>query len=157
MTLDYSIITFIVLGAVIALLLVWIVRLEIKLNNIKAGSSGKRMDEVMSHISHSLNDLHSFKNDAHNRLNQAENKLKSSVRCIETLRFNPFQGTGSGGNQSFASAFVNEEGNGVVISSLYSRDRVSVFSKPLTQFSSPYELFDEEQEVINRAKNTLTR
>jgi len=147
----------IVLGSLIAILVIWIIRLEITLNRLRAGTSGKRMDEVLGHISKALSDLYAFKDEAHTRLGNAENKLTSSIRCIETLRFNPFKGTGSGGNQSFASAFVNERGDGVVLSSIYSRDRVSVFSKPLTQFESEYDLFDEEKEAIKKAKNTLTR
>lgn len=147
----------IVLGSLIAVLVIWIIKLEVTLSRLRAGTSGKRMDEVMGHISKALSELYAFKDETHNRLGDAENKLKSSVRCIETLRFNPFKGTGAGGNQSFASAFVNEKGDGVILSSIYSRDRVSVFSKPLTEFGSEYDLFDEEKEAIRKAKDTLAR
>ncbi|NIT70429.1 DUF4446 family protein, partial [candidate division KSB1 bacterium] len=57
---------------------------------------------------------------------------------VGTVRFNPFKGTGGG--QSFAAAFLSEHGNGVVISTLYSRERVSVFAKPIQSFASEYEL-----------------
>lgn len=154
---DINTTVLIILGVLIALLIVWIIRLEIVLNRLRAGTSGKRMDEVMGHISKALSDLYSFKGKTSDRLKTAEKKLSSSVRCVETLRFNPFKGTGAGGDQSFASAFINEKGDGVVLSSIYSRDRVSVFSKPLIGFESKYDLFDEEQEVIKRTKDSLTR
>ena len=157
MIIDTTTIVFALLGIVIVALIGWILRLEIMLNRLRAGTSGKRMDEVMDNIKKALAELYTFKGEAHGRLIDAEKKLRSSVRGIETVRFNPFQGTGAGGNQSFASAFINEDGDGVVISSIYSRDRVSVFSKPLTQFDSAYELFDEEKEVVERAKNSLTQ
>jgi hypothetical protein len=71
------------------------------------------------------------------------------------LRFNPFKGTGDGGNQSFSTAFVSEKGDGAIISSLYSRDRVSIFCKPLASFESSFELTDEEKEVLEAAKVKL--
>ena len=72
---------------------------------------------------------------------------------MHTVRFNPFKGTGAGGNQSFATALLNENGDGVVLSSLYSRERVSVYAKPVQKFSSEYELSGEEKQAIKSAKN----
>ena len=66
------------------------------------------------------------------------------------MRFNPFPDQGS--NQSFAIGMLNEEGDGVVFSSLYSRDRMSVFAKPIKNNKSEYELSDEERKVLDRAK-----
>jgi len=154
---DATTISFIVLGALIALLALWILRLELKLFRLRAGTSRERLDDIMTQIMRTLKDLYEFRDHTDKRMEDAEHKLKSSIRHVETLRFNPFEGTGSGGNQSFASAFVNEEGDGVVISSLYARDRMSVYSKPLSQFSSAYELSEEEKEAIERARKTLTQ
>ncbi|MDE2188580.1 MAG: DUF4446 family protein, partial [Patescibacteria group bacterium] len=41
------------------------------------------------------------------------------------------------------------------ISSLYSRDHVSVFGKPIKKHASEYELSEEEKEAIKEAKNKL--
>jgi len=77
-------------------------------------------------------------------------KLKKSVRGLETIRFNPFPDQGS--NQSFAIGILNEEEDGVVISSLYSRERMSIFAKPIKAGKSTYELTEEEKEVLKKAK-----
>ena len=55
--------------------------------------------------------------------------MKKASRGFETIRFNPFPDQGS--NQSFAVGMVNEDGDGVVFSSLYSRERMSIFAKPI--------------------------
>jgi hypothetical protein len=60
-----------------------------------------------------------------------------------------------GGNQSFSTSFVNENGDGVVISSMYSRDRISIFAKPINKFKSQFETTEEEKQVIERAKKDL--
>jgi len=80
------------------------------------------------------------------------NRIKSKVGTIPTLRFNPFKGTDLGGNQSFSSVFVDEEGNGVVITSMHTRERTSVFAKPLQNWKSIYELTAEEKTVIKQSK-----
>jgi hypothetical protein len=82
-------------------------------------------------------------------IHDSSRKLKKSIRGFETIRFNPFKD--QGGNQSFAIAFLNDEGDGVVISSLYSRDRTSVFAKPIKKMASEFELTEEEKEALNKA------
>ena len=76
--------------------------------------------------------------------------MRKSIRGLETIRFNPFPDQGS--NQSFAVGMVNEEGDGVVFSSLYSRERMSIFAKPIKNGKSEYELTTEEKEVLEKAK-----
>ncbi len=77
-------------------------------------------------------------------------KLKKSIRGVETIRFNPFPDQGS--NQSFAIGMLNEEGDGIVLSSLYSRERMSVFAKPIKEHKSEYELSAEEKHVLDKAR-----
>ena len=84
-----------------------------------------------------------------------EKRLKKSVQSVSTVRFNPFKGTGSGSNQSFSTTFLNEERDGVIISSLYSREHISVYSKPVVKGASEYELSDEEKESLEKAKAVL--
>ncbi|MES2953113.1 MAG: DUF4446 family protein [Patescibacteria group bacterium] len=88
------------------------------------------------------------KKSAH--LANIEARLGRSIQKVETVRFNAFRD--SGGGQSFATAFLSERGNGVVISTLYQRDRVSVFSKPVENFASTYTLTPEEKEAIEGAQ-----
>jgi len=66
------------------------------------------------------------------------------------LRFNPFRD--AGGDQSFALALADGEGNGFVVSSLHSRDVTRVYGKPLVAWDSIYALTDEEKQAIDKAK-----
>jgi hypothetical protein len=102
-----------------------------------------------------LEKLNVFQKDSIEYFKNVEARLNRSIQAVETIRFNPFKGTGEGGNQSFSTAFVNKNGSGVVISSLYSRDRVSIFSKPLEKFESQFELTEEEKDVVVSAKKNL--
>jgi len=81
---------------------------------------------------------------------QLERDGEGHMQQIGFLRFNPFRD--AGGDQSFAVAVTDQEGNGVVISSLHSRDVTRVYGKPLAGWESPYPLTEEEQQAIKKAR-----
>ena len=139
----------------IVILVGWIIRLEIKLHRLLLGKNSRSLEDSIVEGHKNLERLNEFQKEAITHFVNVEKRLNRSIQAVETIRFNPFKGTGEGGNQSFATSFISENGNGVVISSLYSRDRVSVFSKPLEKFGSTFELTEEEKEVIKNSKNNL--
>lgn len=74
---------------------------------------------------------------------------KNSIQKAGFIRFNPFKETG--GDQSFAVALLDSCDNGVVISSLYTRQGTRVYGKPITKGKSKYPLSREETEALARA------
>ncbi len=150
----YYIISFIAI-VLIGILIGLVIHLHLKLKKFLAGSDVKNLDGTISEMKKSINDLQIFKKELESYLVSVEARIRRSVQSVSTVRFNPFKGTGSGGNQSFATAFMNEEGDGVVVSSLYSREHVSVFSKPIKAHKAEYELSDEEQNALDAAEKIL--
>jgi len=143
------------LASICILLVLWIIRLEWRLRKLLGGRDARSLIKAVQQIHKELENTDVFKRQTNSVLSDMERRLKKCIRGVKTVRFNPFKGTGSGGNQSFATAFVNEDGDGVVISSLYSRERMSVFSKPLKRHQSEFELSEEEQHVIKEAKRSV--
>ncbi len=133
-------------------LTVWIILLERRIKNLLAGPGSTHLGDTVKHLRGELEMLQGFRIDMEKYLRTVEERLKKSIRGVETVRFNPFKGTGDGGNQSFATALLDEEGNGVVISSIYARDRTSIFSKPIGRYISSHELSEEEIDAIAKAK-----
>lgn len=144
------------LVAIVVILVGWVIRLEIKIKKLLIGKDAKSLEDSIVNAKENLEKLNLFQRESSLYFKNIERRLHRSLQAIETIRFNPFKGTGDGGNQSFSTAFVSEDGDGVVISSLYSRDRVSVFSKPLKKFESNFELTEEEKEVIGTSKTNLS-
>ncbi len=142
-------------GLISILNLVWLFIHTNKIKTLLGGTNAKDIQEGLTIIRKELNDLKAFRTELEKYLESAEKRLKRSIQSVETIRFNPFKGTGSGGNQSFSTAFSNEKGDGVVVSGFYSRDRVSVFSKPIKGYTSTFELTEEETEVIENAKKKI--
>lgn len=81
-----------------------------------------------------------------------ERASRFKLQHLGLLRFNPFRDTG--GDQSFALAIADDHGQGVVISSLHSRDMTRVYAKPLIAWESTYSLTDEEKQAIVLARRT---
>jgi hypothetical protein len=79
-----------------------------------------------------------------------ETQLSACVQHIGIVRFNPFADTG--GDQSFALALADAQGDGLVLSSLHARGLTRIYAKPLQQWASPYQLTDEEDQAIRQAQ-----
>lgn len=152
---DLNFILIIVLTIAIVILAIIIFQLQAKIKKFLIGKNAGNLEDSLISLDTSLQSLETSRKEIEQYLSSVEKRLKKSVQAIHTVRFNPFKGTGSGGNQSFATAFLNESGDGVVVSSLYSREYVSIFSKPIKSGASEYELSDEEKEAVKGALEML--
>lgn len=144
-----SLVFFLLIGAIVVLLL-WVARLEYRIHRLVAHGKGDNLEEAISHLSKKSLAHDEFRKEIETYLKSAEKRIKGSVQGVGIVRFNPFKSLGSG-NQSFAIAFMNERGDGVVLSSLYSREHVGIYAKPVKNNLSEYELTDEEKQAINEA------
>lgn len=129
------------------------IALRRRLKRLALGKNGS-IEESIGILSRESKEMKEFRTELEKYLKLAEGRIRKSVRGVGIVRFNPFQ-NGQGGNQSFAAAFIDEGGDGVVFSTLYARDRVGVYAKPLTASASSFELTGEEKEAIEKAKASM--
>ena len=138
----------ILLGAALVVLVLWMFSLQNRISKLLAGKSGINLEDTINKNASSIDELFRARTEIKAELAVFDERIKKKLHGAKTVRFNPFQGTGSGGNQSFATALLDEKGDGVVLSSLYSREKLSIFAKPVKNRVSEFELTDEEQEVL---------
>jgi len=143
-------ILFYIISGVVILILLWILMIEFRLKKIFAGTKARNLEEMIVLIGKKINKIEETQTKIDKHLVTIDNRLNKSIRSVETMRFNPFIDAGS--NQSFAISFLNDEGDGVVMSSLYARDRMSIFAKPIINGKSEFELSSEEKEVLEKSK-----
>lgn len=134
----------------IAILLMYIFYLDHKIVALTRGNSGASLEEVIRTCLVSVTEIEKKNELIAKHALTLEEKVGTALRNAQTIRYKAFDQNGS--NQSFSVALVNEKGNGVVISSLHSHDRMSTFAKPIENYESTYELTEEELEVLGRAK-----
>lgn len=73
-------------------------------------------------------------------------RLKGCLQKLRVVRYNAFDNTGS--DLSYSVALVDEENNGVILSSIYGREENRCYAKPVTEGKSQYPLSKEEQQVL---------
>lgn len=67
------------------------------------------------------------------------------------IRYDAFAGAGAG--LSYALALLNRHGNGVVLTSIYSREDTRTFGKPVAGFKPTVQASEEELAAIERARS----
>lgn len=143
-----------ILFLLLATAIFFIVRLEIRLKRIFRGRKAQDLETLIASVVEGVDMLNKRADTHADTLTTLDKRLEKHGRGVKLIRFNPF--TDVGGNQSFAVAIINKEGDGVVFSSLYSRERMSVFAKPVREGRSDIELTPEEQSVIEDARKSAS-
>ncbi len=137
-----------------ALIMQW--RLARRLKRLALGRGGS-IEESIAILTREMKEAKEFRVELEKYLKLAEARLRGAVSGVGVVRFNPFEGSGQGGNQSSAIALIDEKGGGVVLSTLYSRDRVAVYAKPLEDGKSSYEMTTEEKSAIEKAQAQIAK
>ncbi len=144
-------------GAFLLAFLALVLQLSLRrrFKRLALGRNGS-IEESIAVLAREGKEIKEFRAELEKYLKLAESRLRGSVQGVGVVRFNPFA-NGQGGNQSFAAAFLDERGSGVVFSTLYARDRVGVYAKPLEGGISTFELSDEEKEAVAKAKEAVAQ
>ncbi|HVJ49119.1 DUF4446 family protein [Desulfitobacterium sp.] len=115
--------------------------------------SGKTLDQLLEKYLQEVENTGNQLKKQDMRLVKVEEKVRKSVDRAELIRFNAFDNMGS--DLSFALALINQEGDGVVLSSINSREESRVYAKPVAAGKSTYHLSDEEKQALEKAQDTL--
>lgn len=136
--------------AVVALVLVRRVgRLTRRLESITRGSDEQSLEAILgSHIERVRKVVRDVDAVAV-RTTTLENDIRQSLGRVGLVRYNPFEETG--GNQSFALAVLDANGDGYVVSSLHARQGTRVYAKAIARGASETALSDEETEALKQA------
>lgn len=155
LTSEISLYIFIALGTLMLILLAWNIRLEQKMRQLMHGKDAKSLEDSFVLMRKDIHDMKHFRSELESYLKQVEKRLSRSIQGVEAINFNAFAGAESGG-KSFAIAFLNQNGDGVIISSLHARDRISIFSKKIVAYKSDIELSEEENRALTEAKKSCS-
>ena len=120
-----------------------------RLTGITRGEEGHSLEDVLG--AH-LEKVHGLAREV-DRLTAKTRALEAAgaraFQRVGLVRYNPFEETG--GNQSFALALLDAEGNGWVLSSLHARSGTRVYAKAIQGGRSDAALSEEETAAIRQA------
>ncbi len=143
---------YIIPALIVAVLFLLIVVLFLyhKIYIFTRGKNGKSLESTVRAYLDKVDELKKHDEIIAKHAFDLDNRLAQCIRNVSTVRYKAFDQNSS--NQSFAIALVNEKGDGVLLSSLHHRDRVSIFAKPLVKYTSTYDLTEEELSVLEESK-----
>lgn len=87
-----------------------------------------------------------------NHLEQLQSQTNRCLQRVGLTRYDAFPDMG--GQQSFALAVLNEQGDGIVLSGIHSRHEMRVYAKPIQRHTSSIGLSDEEQYALREASQS---
>lgn len=124
-------------------------RMQSRLRTLLEGARGETLERMlMDHLAERLA-LQEGVEALESRMGKAEQKLLTTKRHIGLVRYNAFEDVG--GQQSFALAVFDDNGDGALITSLVGRVDCRVYCKPLLGGRSERNLSQEEQRAIREA------
>lgn len=129
-------------------ILVWKQNVFLKSLFPKSGSRDIRVkfEEVLREVFGLGQNLNKLKD----QLLEVEKLGLKHVQRVELLRYNPYQD--SGGDQSFSLTLLDDEGNGIVLTSLHARSGTRIFAKPIILGKGgKYRLSKEEEMIVKKA------
>lgn len=150
---NLEIIIFIVLG----LLFIWNLVLSVYIYKIviknKELFKGDQKGDIYSLINNYLLKMRKIENQNESIIGEFGKITENYAGCFQRLgvvRYNPFKDIG--GDQSFSLAFLDKKDNGIVLTSILSREGNRSYAKPIKNKKSEYHLSKEELQAINLAE-----
>jgi hypothetical protein len=118
---------------------------------LTSGVTKKDLKSVLEKILKNIKSNEKQIKEVFKKSKELEEKGNFHFQKIGFMRYNPFKTTG--GDQSFILSLLDGEDNGVVITSLHSREMTRIYAKPVKGGEGEkYKLSAEEKGVVKSAK-----
>jgi hypothetical protein len=125
-------------------------KLKNKYNRFMNGLNDVSLEEVLEDCIGKVNNVIDKNKDIEYQLNTIKRNMYYCVQKVGVVRYNAFDDVGS--DLCFSIALLDNNDDGVVISSLYARESSSTYAKPISRGKSRYALSAEEIKAIDDAR-----
>ena len=137
----------------LAVLSIYLYKTQRGYKKLTAGSKNLNLEQILESVFKKLDLDDKRINQLSQEVAKLELSAKINIQKYALIRFNPFEDTG--GDQSFVAAFLDGENNGIVISSLHSRNGTRVYAKSVAKGKADSHQFSkEEKEVVEKASSS---
>jgi len=138
----------VLLAAVIVLYRQWSL-LRKNINILKRGAEGETLLEKAADHTSAIEDLYRRLEEQAAQKDYITEVLAGAVQRMAMVRFDAFEDMG--GKLSYAVAMLDENGDGLVFTSIYGRNENRTYAKTIQRGTSAHVLSREESEAVKRA------
>lgn len=127
-------------------------QLQSRMNQLLGGLNSKgNLAETVEHYFTSVRNTENQLDAIQKNYKRLSSIAAASIQKTAIIRFNPFKTTG--GDQSFVLALLDNHDNGLLLTSIHSREGTRVYIKPVQYGSSDHTLSKEEQSALTTAQS----
>ncbi|MHB9095556.1 MAG: DUF4446 family protein, partial [Eubacteriales bacterium] len=131
-------------------------RLLKKYKAMMQGMEGKDLETMLTAHLDAVNKALGKTREVESAYKAVRKMAERSIQHVGVVRFNAFSDTGS--DLSFSIALLDHNGDGLVLSSIFSRNESHAYAKPVSKGASSYHLSGEEEAAIRKAlENEIIR
>lgn len=142
-------ILFILLSVWVSALTAFFVWLFWTLKGLIKSSKGKDFLSAFKKIQDGQQDNSKDIKNLQAQINSIDTEVLGHIQKVGLIKFNPFSETG--GEHSFSLALLDGKKNGIIITSLHSRETTRVYIKDVKSGKSSIELSKEEERSLGEA------
>ncbi|HOB34775.1 MAG: DUF4446 family protein [Firmicutes bacterium] len=138
------------LVAVVLFLYIYMVSRRLRAyKKLTALAKGGNIEEHILHLEKCLAQQGRALADLRSQLRVLEGIVRAYPGRWHLLRYNAFENTGS--DLSFTLALLNDNADGIVLTSIFGREDSRLYAKPIIGGKSQYTLAEEEEQAIKAA------
>lgn len=123
--------------------------LEKRYRKFMRGVNNKNIEELVIQYLDRIDDVKKQSDYMKEVYNDINNKVDSCIQKVSILRYRAFEDVGS--DLSYSIALLNNNNDGVILTSIYGRNESTTYGKPIDKGISRYDLSEEEEQVLKEA------
>jgi hypothetical protein len=142
------------MGILLIIVIMWNIRTEKRLRKLFLGTKAISIENILTNALKTIDKHESRLNAEESHGKILSEQVSQCLRNIVVKRYSAFN-DGTAQN-SFTLTFINDRGDGIILSSLYARERMSIYAKNIIAGKSQTELTDEEKVALTEALTKKT-
>ena len=156
---DYGPYLWLLVVLVLLLSVLWLIVLQLRVARLRrkyaallTAPDGKDLGELLSMYVDQMQLAASKAEQLAQTSERMGGQIRHSIKHLGLVRFNAYEGIG--GEKSFSVVLLDDNGDGVVLSSLHGRGEGRLYAKPIAGWDSTYTLSVEEKQAITQARGS---
>lgn len=131
-------------------------KIKKRINKFMGNKETGNIEEMLNSFINQSNAIDERHSRIINDIRAIQRQIRFCIQKIGIVRYNPFEEVG--GDLCYAVAILDQDNNGFVLNSVYSRDGCYTYAKPIEKgVCDKYKLSGEEKEAVERAVNYVRK
>ncbi|MBO8137155.1 MAG: DUF4446 family protein [Desulfotomaculum sp.] len=126
-------------------------RLKDKYRRLTRGINVKNLEDLILNYTDQIERMDKQLSLLEDKNNELAQKIKKCISTPKLIRYNAFDDVGS--DLSFSAALLDNEKNGIILTSIYGRDESRFYVKRIDKGISNQNLSPEEEKILAEYKN----